>query len=227
MDKKKRRKIFGIKYLFYDIARIGMIPFFYLLLRTKKVFIGKKEEAKIDGKAIIVSNHVSRTDCFSIWHVFWYRRLYILTSAKTSDTNFKKNFYKLCLCIPVAGDVFMLSSFKNVLRILNDGGAIVVYPEGHIIADKNENIGNFKNGAITIALKTNTPILPVYTEKRKSIFSRVKYVVGEKFDVCKFCGNDFSKEKIEEATNQLKVIEDSLKSQYKEKFKNGKSHRSR
>ena len=62
----------------------------------------------------------------------------------------------------------------------------------------------FENGAAVIALKTDTPVLPVYLNcKGYRLFRRVKVAVGEMLDVKEIAGGRADSDAVAETTRLL------------------------
>ena len=77
-----------------------------------------------------------------------------------------------------------MSSFREITTNLEKGNMVSMFPEGHINTEQVE-LNPFKGGVVMMAYKANVPIRPVYLEKRKHWYSRLRLYVGEKFDVRK------------------------------------------
>ena len=100
-----------------------------------------------------------------------------------------------------------ISSIKTALRILKDGGIVGIFPEG---TRQKEDNSEAKKGAIMLAVKTGTPILPVYIPRVKKLFSRVPIVIGEPYTVPK---TDNGKESYDTYAEELMSKISELKSE--------------
>ena len=92
-----------------------------------------------------------------------------------------------------------------------------MFPEGHIESD--DNIDNFKSGAVMFAVLCNVPIVQIYIEKREHWYNRQRIYVGERFDILSYSdGKKPSGEKMVEIAEILrqKVIE--LSNMHKETY---------
>ena len=97
-------------------------------------------------------------------------------------------FYKLVGCIPVNRSIHDENAKNRALEILNNNGAIGIFPEG----TRNKTIGTkdevvllpFKFGAVSMAKKTGALIVPFgisgeYTGKKGKLTTRI----GKPFSV--------------------------------------------
>ena len=74
-----------------------------------------------------------------------------------------------------------VGAIKTALRHLKAGQSMMMFPEGTRVKEGEQN--DAKTGAIMLALRTKTPILPCYCQRRKHIFQRTAIVFGEPYEV--------------------------------------------
>ena len=74
-----------------------------------------------------------------------------------------------------------LNAVKASLRALKKGETLMIFPEGTRV--KCGKTAAPKSGAIMLAHRTNTPILPVYIEQKRFPFSPMRCVIGEPYSV--------------------------------------------
>jgi len=70
-----------------------------------------------------------------------------------------------------------VSAVKNGLAALKAGKNLLLFPEGTRV--KKGKVIEPKNGAVMFALRTNTPILPVYLTPKRFPFSPLRCVIGK------------------------------------------------
>lgn len=107
------------------------------------------------GPLVIVANHESAIDGAVLAAAFPARRLTFLSASYLFDQPLTGTFLRAMGALPVQIDGRNLASLKQAMAILRRGGAVAVFPEGGIA--RSEALG----GAAYLALKTDTPILPV------------------------------------------------------------------
>jgi 1-acyl-sn-glycerol-3-phosphate acyltransferase len=87
-----------------------------------------------------------------------------------------------------------------------------LFPEGTRVKEGEDSTG--KTGAIMLALRTGTPILPCYCEKRKHLFQRTAVVFGEPYMV-EIEGKKASpkeyKERAEELIQRIYALKEQVK----------------
>ena len=74
-----------------------------------------------------------------------------------------------------------VGAIKTALRHLKAGRDMMMFPEGTRVREGETN--EAKTGAIMLAARTKTPILPCYCERRRHIFQRTAIVFGQPYQV--------------------------------------------
>lgn len=150
----KNRNMFLI--LSRTLIRLGFYVF--LIINTRKFRKDLNKIPKSNGKRVYILNHAS---LFDITLIF-------LLPEKTKIM-VKESYIK----IPFLGSMIKLNrniivksdsedgedAFTEALQTINNGEAIVIFPEG--TRSKDGNIGRFKTGAFRIAYDTEAEIVPI------------------------------------------------------------------
>ena len=181
--KYKTKTIFTFKYWIMDFIKITSIPFFYLIFLTKKYYTCKRKEIKkaLNYNCIVAGNHLGPCDPFFIYMHFFSRRIKIIATEQVFEL--KKLVYglKKSGVIKYHRDSMNhidIDAFKESLDTLNGNGCIGIFPEGHINFDMSLD-GNIKEGAATLSLLTNSPIIPFVFMNQYRYFRFNKVVMGK------------------------------------------------
>lgn len=181
----------------YKILRVILSPIFKLWYNPK--IINKKAIPK-NGPIIIVGNHK---------HVY-DQCLTIISTNRTINYLAKKEyfegklawFFKAVGCIPVNRQTKDNNAVNSAIKILNQNGAIGIFPEGTRNKTK-QFLLPFKYGAVSIAKKTNATIVPFgltgdYKFRSKNLMARF----GTPFKV----GNMSLEEANTKLYNEIKIL---------------------
>jgi 1-acyl-sn-glycerol-3-phosphate acyltransferase len=110
------------------------------------------------GGCLIVSNHVSFMDPTTVgWAVA--REIYYLGRKSLFKPPFWSWFLPICNVLPIDRDGRDVSGLRRIIKMLKEGHAVLLFPEGTRSADGT--LQPAEPGAGLVALKAGVPILPV------------------------------------------------------------------
>ena len=112
--------------------------------------------------------------------------------------------------IYVNRDNYDFSFMYETIKVLDKGGIVGIFPQGRLpVGDKE---WPFKPSVTYIALNSDAPIVPVYTDGNYGLFKRAKVVIGTPIDIHEFCTQKKTNEaEIKRLTEMLQSKVDELK----------------
>lgn len=117
-----------------------------------------KEFIPREGSIVIASNHKHLFDqCLTIMAT--KRPINYMAKKEYFDGKFAW-FFKFVGCIPVDRSKKDENSKKCALSVLSKGGAIGIFPEGTRNRNKKKVLLDFKYGAVSLAKKSDSYIIP-------------------------------------------------------------------
>lgn len=150
--------------------------------------IGLENEPSPNGNALLVcSNHISAGD--PIWISIALRKHHPFFMAKAE-------LFKIPLlgwlirrfgAYPVDRGGADVSSIKNTISILKNGGCIGMFPQGTRRNSDNPAATPVKGGVGMIAARSNCDVLPIFiktNEYRSSVFGRKTIIIGKPISAC-------------------------------------------
>ena len=180
----------------------------------KKVYLynNDKRLRKIKGGALIVSNHTSLYDYPLIMYTFMKRTIRTLVA----EVMYKKNYFLTKLvsrmgAIRVDRDTYDFSFMPKMINVLNKGQVGLVFPESRLPLDNEKGqLLEFKPSYIYLALESEVPIIPVYTngvygKAKRKLKDRARIVIGNPIYV-----HDLYRDDLDEKEN-IKYINDYVK----------------
>ena len=142
-----------------------------LLLRFE---ISNPSQMPASGPVIVIINHIAWLD--PVITVGGLSRIVVpLAKQEIFDFFLVGAVIKLYGAIPVNRGEADLNAVKSALQVLKQGGAVLLAPEG--TRSRNGQLQAGKDGAVMLALRSNTPILPVGvtgTQQVESYWKRLK-----------------------------------------------------
>lgn len=193
----------------HDLVKITGGPLVWLWLRPR---IYRPYKTKIPKGAVLISvNHRSFLDPLTVLVSLLSRRLHCLVTKDLYDKGPMGPFLDRLHCIRVDKDNFTLSAFHDVVDRLQNGHAVVIFPEGEVNRTKKGELLAFKSGAVLMAHKSGAPILPVYIADHYRWYQRRRVVIGEPLALASALGEMPSMAALTAASDELRARELALK----------------
>lgn len=151
--------------------------FFYWLTKSSfkvyfKVFYGHRIyglEHFIKGRGIIAPNHTSFFDP-PIISASWPENVSFLARKTLFSSPLFGSLIKRLNAYPVDGTTQDLNSIKLVCQLLSKDKKVVIFPEG--IRSIDGKLSRIKSGIGMLAIRCQSPIIPVYISGCYSIWNR-------------------------------------------------------
>ncbi len=177
---------------------------------------GKKNLPK--GKAVLACNHRSNWDIV-MYYLNTTQRLKILAKKQMFKNKLFGAIMRSLGGISVDRDANDINAIKNCMKALKEDKKLFIFPEGTRLKDESQVLGELKSGMAMIAIKTKTPIVPIWVGEHR-IFRRSVYHIGQPFELSEFYGLKLDEETLEKANavvreKMLEVREKSLKKKKK------------
>lgn len=163
--------------IYWLLKIICYIPFWLLYPVRKK---GNKLPK---GKVVIIANHRSNADPLILIANF-ARNMHCVAKKELFKNKLVGWFFKKMKAIPIDRDNIDISTIKTCLKVLKDEEILTIFPEG--TRNKTEEpLLEIKNGASVFAYKSNSPIVPIWFDKKPKLFRMTKLYIGEQFYITK------------------------------------------
>ncbi len=176
--------------LFYRI--LGSIGRWLMTIVWWPTKIFYKEKFPQDKPVICICNHYAIEDVCAIYHQLFGFKGRIVVKSEAMDDSFVGNFLTaLCNAISVRRGESDIKAIKEMMKELLAGGKILIFPEGTRNKSKNyKELLPFKEGPVTIAIKTKSVIVPTlyYKPLRPFGFRKNRLIVGDPIDLSAYYG---------------------------------------
>lgn len=181
---RKKNPTFSFKNIFMDMGRIWLYTHFSPMFRVHIHDTAKNYHYhKLDGPVLIASNHHSFSDPVVLLCAFNRRRVHFIAAKEVFQNHRLREFMlKGMGAIPIDRDIFDIEAISKSVDVLNRGRMLLIFPEGHIETENKGEQEAFKNGAMMIASRSKSPIIPIYICKAKHWCSTRHIFTGELID---------------------------------------------
>ena len=160
-----------------------------------------RENVPKNGRLVICSNHSGMADPF--WVCLSLRLGHIPRIMAKKEAMQYPVVGWIMDKIGVFGvdrDAADVHAVKIGMRALRNEEQLLIFPEGTRVRNRKDS--QPKRGAVTLASRTDTPILPVYVSMRQYPWQPVTVSIGEPYRVS-FSGKKATDEELEQATVEL------------------------
>ncbi len=103
--------------------------------------------------------------------------------------------------IPVKRGIGDVGAVKTAIKVLKEGSALVMYPEG-TRAKKGQSI-EAKAGAALIAVKAKVPIIPVAIIGNYKLFSEMKVSIGKEINLDEYYNKKLAMDEYSQISNEV------------------------
>lgn len=161
---------------FYRLIYTLIAPFIRFFFPRRVVGLENMPE----GAALICANHASFWDPFVVAMALPKEsRLTVMAKDELFHYPVVGWFLRKLGIFPVKRGGSDLTAMKTALRALNDGNRLLLFPEGTRVEAEGET--DAKGGAIVMAARTKTPLIPVYCGPKHKLFRRTTVVFGKPY----------------------------------------------
>lgn len=161
---------------FYRVIYTIIAPFIRLFFPHRVIGLENLPE----GGALLCANHVSGWDPFLIAIALPVdSRLTVMAKDQLFRIPIVGWLLKKAGIFPVKRGGNDLTAMKTAIRALNEGCRLLVFPEGTRV--DTEGGGEAKGGVTVMAVRTKTPMVPVYCGGKHKFLRKTTVVFGEPY----------------------------------------------
>lgn len=211
-------------FVLWFVKITGWIPNLLYLRRKTYYLKNNKNIKKRKEAAVIISNHTSLMDFPLYMYTFMGSTVRPLVAEITYNKNsFMRTLLKLIGGIKVDRDSYDFSFMGECINALDKKNSVLIFPEGRLPKKNETELLSFKPSFVYIALESNTPIIPIYTNGKYGFNGKTRVMVGEKIYVSDLMDeNKSTEENINDICNYFRDYIIKLRDELNEKEKTKK-----
>ena len=161
---------------FYSVAYVVLGPIIHVLFLLSV----KGRERIPQGNAVFCCNHSSNWDPLLIMIAAGYsHQLFALAKIEISHWPVVGQILKMAGMIFVDRGKADIGAIRSAMKYLKNNQQVLIFPEGTRVSE--EDSAAAKGGVSMLAVRTNSPIIPVYLDSNKKLFHRTHIVFGEPY----------------------------------------------
>lgn len=183
----------------------GIVPAWLFL--KPRVYLAPGAKRRLPKNCILVSNHISLLDFVLYLVVFPLRTVRFLIAEVLYNRNkFLEVLLNLIGGIRVEREAKSFDFVSNALEVLDQGGAVGVFPQARLPL-KGQKFP-FTVSTAFIAMRTDAPIIPVYTDGNYGLFKRTHTVIGAPLYLQQLCREGLDEQ--EQLAHVTKLLEQTV-----------------
>lgn len=193
--------------MLYCLLKFVLWPVFMLVFRP--VTYGR-ENMRIKGKAVFVSNHRSLLDPIMIALVS-PRIVHFMAKMELFKSPVTNILMRSFFAFPVNRKTADRASLKNALKVLENGKVFGIFPEGK--RSVTEDLDEFEKGAAFLAIRAGAPVVPIYISADGYRRGRPKMMVGKPINVTDIVATTSKSALVDVVTDEIADSINALKTE--------------
>ena len=163
------------------LVKVTGYPVYFFYMRAKRYYLNPAKKA-LPKNCIIMSNHTSLLDFPMYLGLYYFKTVHWLMSEALFKHGKLFSWFLLSLGgIYVDRTQHNFDFVRDALKILDKGGKVGVFPQGRLPV--NGRNFPYMPGITVLALQTDAPIIPVYTDGNYGFFKTAHVMVGEEIHI--------------------------------------------
>lgn len=156
-----------------EVSRFGRAAF---VLSGSRVKVSGSENIPASGPIVIAANHQSAFD-IPLIPGYVYPEISFIAKKELARVPGISWFIKALdgVYIDRGNRLQTAGAMRKIFRILKEGGAILLFPEG---TRSTGELGEFKEGSLSIAFKLGVPVLPVALDGTKNLMKKNSLLIS-------------------------------------------------
>lgn len=138
------------------------------------------QNVPLTGKVIVCANHLSLQDPMAL-ATYIKRKMHFMAKKELFKNKLFGKLLSALGAFPVARGENDLNAIRTSFKILNEDGALGIFPEGTRHTDGEMHAA--KNGVSMIALRTGAAVIPAYISGSYKPFRKMRLTIGKSVDL--------------------------------------------
>lgn len=161
---------------FYSVAYVVLYPIIHIIFLLSV----KGRERIPEGNVVFCCNHSSNWDPLLIMIAAGYHhQMHAMAKIEILHWPVVGHIVKWAGTIFVDRGKADIGAIKTAMKYLKNGQKILIFPEGTRVSE--EESAAAKGGVSMLAVRTESPIIPIYLDSNKKLFHRTHVVFGEPY----------------------------------------------
>ena len=162
------------KSVLYEIARALAAVVFNTFLPARCIH---REKLDAEAPYVVIANHRHALDPVAMAYFIRKRQIVFLGKKELGKGKFVTNLLTRLHCILVDRHNTDMNAMRSCMKAVKMKKILLIFPEG--TRHHEGQMEQIESGTAMIALRSKAPIIPIYFDRKLSLFRRTNLIVGD------------------------------------------------
>lgn len=162
------------KSILYEIARALAAVVFNTFLPARCIH---REKLDAEAPYVVIANHRHALDPVAMAYFIRKRQIVFLGKKELGKGKLVTNILTRMHCILVDRHNTDMNAMRSCMKAVKMKKILLIFPEG--TRHHEGQMEQIESGTAMIALRSKAPIIPIYFDRKLSLFRRTNLIVGD------------------------------------------------
>lgn len=160
--------------ILYEIARVLAAVVFNTFLPARCIH---REKLDAEAPYVVIANHRHALDPVAMAYFIRKRQIVFLGKKELGKGKLVTNILTRMHCILVDRHNTDMNAMRSCMKAVKMKKILLIFPEG--TRHHKGQMEQIESGTAMIALRSKCPIIPIYFDRKLSLFHRTNLIVGD------------------------------------------------
>ena len=160
--------------ILYEIARVLAAIVFNTFLPARCIH---REKLDAEAPYVVIANHRHALDPVAMAYFIRKRQIVFLGKKELGKGKLVTNILTRMHCILVDRHNTDMNAMRSCMKAVKMKKILLIFPEG--TRHHEGQMEQIESGTAMIALRSKAPIIPIYFDRKLSLFRRTNLIVGD------------------------------------------------
>ena len=160
--------------ILYEIARVLAAIVFNTFLPARCIH---REKLDAEAPYVVIANHRHALDPVAMAYFIRKRQIVFLGKKELGKGKLVTNMLTRMHCILVDRHNTDMNAMRSCMKAVKMKKILLIFPEG--TRHHEGQMEQIESGTAMIALRSKCPIIPIYFDRKLSLFRRTNLIVGD------------------------------------------------
>ena len=171
---KKPEPVTEKRGILYEIARVLALFLFHTFMPVKCI---NREKLDMEAPYVVIANHLHALDPIVMAMFIPKRQIVFLGKKELGKGKLAENLLTRLHCILVDRHNTDMNAMRNCMKAIKMKKILLIFPEG--TRHHEGQMEQIESGTSMIVLRSKAPIIPIYIDRKLSLFKVTHLVVGD------------------------------------------------